>query len=252
MLKSMSANIRKAIVINRDVLLSLRHWANASLVFYGIAYTPQVIQMLIRVASGGTLDAPAAAESATQIVYYIGALWASACLMIGFDTMQSDEGAPRQSQIMRQALRRLPSMTLSWLLTTLLICLGMLLLVIPGMIAAVRLSTTSVHAVVDEKGPIDAMRTAWRQSRGSSGELSLTLSLAGLLSLLYALAMLAMFVAIVYISGRDASTDSLMTIQHPDIVLAAIMYGFLSLWVVSVFWTLLLSILRRRQDACCP
>ncbi len=252
MLKSMSANIREAQVINRDVLLSLWHWANASLVFYGIAYTPQVIQMLIRVTSGGTLDAPAAVESATQILYYLGALWASACLMIGFDTMQSGEEAPRQSQIMRHALRRLPSMTLSWLLTTLLICLGMLVFVIPGVIAAVRLATTSVHAVVDEKGPIDAMRTAWRQSRGAFGELSLTLSLAGLLSLLYALSMLAMFVAIVYISGRDASTDSLMTIQHPDIVLAAIMYGFLSLWVVSVFWTLLLSILRRRQDACCP
>lgn len=249
MLKSTSARIRKAIATNHDVLLSLRHWANASLVFYGIAYTPQIVQMLTRVASGGTLDAPAGAESATQVLYYIGALWASACLMIGFDAMQSGQGTPRQSQIMRQALRRLPSITLSCLLTTLVICIGMLLFVVPGLIAAVRLATTSVHAVVDEKGPIDAMRMAWQQSRGAFGELSLTLSLAGVLSLLYALVMLAMFVAIVYISGRGASTDTLMTIQHPDIVAAAIIYGFLSLWVVSVFWTLLVSLIRRNHYA---
>ena len=248
MLESVSANIRKAIVINRDVLLALRHWANASLVFYGIAYTPQVIQMLIRVASGGTLDAPAPVESTTQILYYIGALWASACLMIAYDSMKSGESAPGQPQIMRRALRRLPSITLSWLVTIVVIGLGLLLFVIPGIIAAVRLATTCVHAVVDEKGPIEAMRMSWRQSRGSFGELSLALSVAAILSVLYALLMLAMFVAVVYIAGRGESTSNLMTIQHPDIVAAAIIYGFLSLWVVSVFWTLLLLIVRHAQS----
>src|SRR5579859_3268383 len=58
-----------------------------------------------------------------------------------------------------------------FLLQSLIVVVGLLLLVVPGVIAALGLSLTQYYVVDAKMGPIDAMKASWAATRGQKGEI---------------------------------------------------------------------------------
>lgn len=67
----------------------------------------------------------------------------------------------------RYALRRLPAILWVTILSTLLILVGLVLLIIPGIIALVRLSVAPAALVVEGASGSTALRRSWRLTKGA-------------------------------------------------------------------------------------
>lgn len=81
----------------------------------------------------------------------------------------------------RYALGRLPSILAITILSTLAALLGFVLLIIPGIIALVRLAFAPVALVVEGQRGADAMRRSWRLTKGFFWRTLGTLLLSGVI-----------------------------------------------------------------------
>ena len=77
------------------------------------------------------------------------------------------------------ALRRSVPWVLTWLLIALATTLGYLALIIPGIIAALRLFWADEFVVAHSLGPVEALKKSWELTKGALGEVFVFQILAG-------------------------------------------------------------------------
>lgn len=77
------------------------------------------------------------------------------------------------------ALRRSVPWVLTWLLIALATTVGYLALIIPGIIAALRLFWADEFVVAHSLGPVEALKKSWELTRGALGEVFVFQILAG-------------------------------------------------------------------------
>ena len=68
-------------------------------------------------------------------------------------------------------LRRFVPWTLSWIICLAAVFLGMLALVVPGIILALRLFWADEFALVHRAGPIQALKESWKLTSGNTGSI---------------------------------------------------------------------------------
>lgn len=88
-------------------------------------------------------------------------------------------------------------LTLKYLASTIvfgvIVAIGMLLLIVPGIICAIRLQLFSYFIVDKNQGPIEALKSSWEATKGSTGNLFILwltfigITLLGILALLVGL-----------------------------------------------------------------
>ncbi len=101
-------------------------------------------------------------------------------------------------------LRRFIPWTLSWIVCLAAIVLGMLALLVPGIILALRLFWADEFALVHRAGPIQALKESWKLTRGDVGSLFVFQFLAGLAAYVVLIpvgALLLAFMALVQLLG---------------------------------------------------
>lgn len=76
-------------------------------------------------------------------------------------------------QIMRHGMRESPRLSLAYFLEQLFIILGLSLLIIPGLIVAVRLALTTPACILEKKGL--GIKKSWRTTKGNGWRIALLL-----------------------------------------------------------------------------
>lgn len=112
---------------------------------------------------------------------------------IAFLVVADERGKITRTQSARAVVvvRRLPALLVASLIGSLVIFVGTILFVIPGLYLAVRLSLGGPAIVIDNHGPISGLRASWRRSAGQLFEIgtvviggAVVISLTGFIPLL--------------------------------------------------------------------
>ena len=80
----------------------------------------------------------------------------------------------------RVAIARTPALFAATVVAGVVAGVGLLLLVVPGVYLAVKFALAGPAIVADEQGPLDGLRTSWRQTDGQFGTVFGLLILGGL------------------------------------------------------------------------
>ncbi|MBI2084736.1 MAG: hypothetical protein HYT70_03960 [Candidatus Aenigmarchaeota archaeon] len=87
--------------------------------------------------------------------------------------------------IMKKGITESPRLSLAYVLEQGFIMLGLLLLIIPGLIVAVRLSLVTPACILEKKGL--GIKRSWRATKGNSWQIALLLLVWGLIFMLFAI-----------------------------------------------------------------
>ncbi len=70
-------------------------------------------------------------------------------------------------KLLYKALRRYPALIGTTVLSSLIIAVGLIVLIIPGVYLGIKLSVAQVSSVLDDKNPIEAIKESWRLTNGN-------------------------------------------------------------------------------------
>lgn len=89
-------------------------------------------------------------------------------------------------EVIVKALKRYPAMLATTFLTSVIIALGFIAFVIPGIYLSLKLILSPVSSVIEDKSPVDAIKRSWNMTFGNWW---------------YLFAMVLLFIVVIFISG---------------------------------------------------
>lgn len=184
-----------------DTWASFRSNAGGILLLCLLASTP-IIAVSVRqldISEGGVLQvvtpsvvAAKLAGMAAQLI--VGTLMTAA--LTSLSLIEAQRGVTDIGEALRAAVTKLPRLAVLSLVQFLVVPVGMLLLVIPGVIAALRLSLAAPILMDRDVTPIDACRQSWSLTRPHWAGLAWLYFIAFLLGAVGMLASLPLFMVV--------------------------------------------------------
>ncbi len=89
-------------------------------------------------------------------------------------------------EVIVKALKRYPALLATTFLTSVIIALGFIAFVIPGIYLSLKLILSPVSSVIEDKSPVDAIKRSWNMTFGNWW---------------YLFAMVLLFIVVIFISG---------------------------------------------------
>ncbi len=123
----------------------------------GVTFPP-----LARMTEGGDPEEFTRADMAMFGVFLLGAFGCSAVALL-LARKHTGEG---EGSIWLQALKRFPFLVTTWLMMAVVVALGYLALIVPGIFLAMRLFWADELALVHGRNPVAAFRESWDLTRG--------------------------------------------------------------------------------------
>lgn len=204
-------------------------WATVRERFWGLFVVGFVASLIVALI-GGAINGVAAliaSENDLQFVAIVGQLLAQVFgtwpILAGvqYSNLQTVRSGRAEIDDIFVAYRRgLANLVTAQILATVLIAVGFVFLIVPGIIVALRLSFVTLLVVEEECGPIEAVGESWRRTSGFGwtllgiGVVAVPVMIAGLLALglglipatmVVALALPTMFAAVTEVHGRRAN-----------------------------------------------
>lgn len=171
-------------------------WAKHMWLFAGFAlvlFVPAVIVMVLTVAGGLAMGGMAEAEGPNMealvpmLALGLPLIFIAAIANMGgvtYGTIQSLAGRPVSFGTMFSVgFRRLFPMIAAGIVVGVLVVLGMVLLIVPGVIVGCGLAAVMPVIVAERMGPMDALGRSWSLTSGYKGTIFLTGLVFGLISI---------------------------------------------------------------------
>lgn len=172
-------------IIDLAVRLLRRHFRPMFTIAVVSVLPGLLVQLGFLLTTGGNVAASTGAGAAIggPANFIVGSLVLAALVNYADDVLRT--GAGDVGSAFSRAGQRLPAVLGSSLLSALAILVGFILLVVPGVYAAVRLSTALPAVAVEGAGAVESLRRAWARGEGHVGHTFVTLLLLGLVALVF-------------------------------------------------------------------
>lgn len=174
------------------------------------------------------------------ILYAAGLLvsvWFAAAIYYRIDAVAS--GTLEDTPAVSMALRRLPLMIVLVILWVLAICVGLLLLIIPGIILIISLMPAQMVYLLEDKGPVAALAASHRLVWGHWWRTFAILLVGGIIALVVYILMYFVAGVIAAVAGSAEAALAAMLSVLIGIALAGIFLApYLVSLLLNIYWDL--------------